>query len=138
MMNECLQKRFRGPAGSLGPLARLFSWLGRVVRSGRWPSRTGPSASSLELRLADRLSLGPRQSLALVEFSGQFLLVSVGGEGAPTVLPSPFFQSAQNDTSDNGKRHRPAGGASNWGPAQSNARTGNVPARLRRPRRLSW
>lgn len=136
-MTESLQKRFRGPMGSSGPLAGLVSSLWRVVCSCCFPHRTGLGVGRPGLRLADCLSLGPRQSLALVEFSGQFLLVTVGGEGAPTVLPIPLIPSRENDPSDNGKGYRPVGRVSNCGTARSKAGSGHAPARLRRPRRLA-
>jgi hypothetical protein len=57
----------------------LAAWLlGRL----RGPARPRPS-----LTLLERITLAPRQSLALVEAEGRRFLVATSAEGSPTFLP---------------------------------------------------
>jgi flagellar biogenesis protein FliO len=48
--------------------------------------RRGPRAQP-RLALVERIALGPRQSLALIEAEGQRLLVATSQEGAPAFYP---------------------------------------------------
>jgi flagellar biogenesis protein FliO len=58
------------------PVGGLAGWLlGRLKAGGRTQSR---------LELVERISLAPRQSLALVEAEGRRFLVATSPEGAPT------------------------------------------------------
>jgi hypothetical protein len=47
---------------------------------GRW---RGAKRIEPRLRLVERIALGPRQSLALVETEGQRMLVATSAEGGP-------------------------------------------------------
>ncbi len=63
-------------AESLGGLA---GWLmARLRKSGRHEPR---------LALVERIALGPRQSLALVEAEGRRILVATSAEGGPAFYP---------------------------------------------------
>ncbi|MFY9855060.1 MAG: flagellar biosynthetic protein FliO [Terracidiphilus sp.] len=58
------------------PIGGLAGWLqGRLRAGGRTRSR---------LELVERISLAPRQSLALVEAEGRRFLVATSPEGAPS------------------------------------------------------
>lgn len=61
------------------PAGGLASWLlSRIHRTAHTQSR---------LTLLERISLAPRQSLALVEADGQRLLVATSAEGTPLFYP---------------------------------------------------
>lgn len=62
-----------------GPLGSLTAWLLDPMRR-----RQGMRP---QLRLIERISLAPRQSLALIEVEGKRLLVATAPEGAPTFHP---------------------------------------------------
>ena len=68
-----VQGESRGLAGSLA------GWLMR-----RW-NGVGRQQSGLEM--LDRIVLGPRQSLALIEAQGRRILVATSQEGAPAFYP---------------------------------------------------
>ncbi len=57
----------------------LVGWLMAKLRSRQ---RTEP-----RLALVERIALGPRQSLALVEADGRRLLVATSAEGGPAFYP---------------------------------------------------
>jgi len=57
----------------------LAGWLMRKVHSG---NRVQPRLAVLE-----RVTLGPRQSLALVEADGRRILVAIAAEGGPAFFP---------------------------------------------------
>ena len=67
----------------------------RVFGNLAWArGRLGSIQDRPVFRLASRLSFGPRQGLALVELSGRYLLVTLGGEGAPGVVAPHFIPVA--------------------------------------------
>lgn len=68
-MKEAVDERTQRQAGGLG------AWL--VSRFGR------RAAKLPRLRVVERIALGPRQSLALVEAEGRCFLVATSGDGAP-------------------------------------------------------
>jgi flagellar biogenesis protein FliO len=51
----------------------------------RWRGRQ--RAAEPRLALVERISLAPRQSLALVEAEGRRILVAISAEGAPAFYP---------------------------------------------------
>jgi flagellar biogenesis protein FliO len=53
-------------------------WAGWLLR--RWRGTKGPAP---RLRLVDRITLGPRQSLCLVEADGRKVLLATSADGAP-------------------------------------------------------
>jgi flagellar biogenesis protein FliO len=61
------------------PVGGLAGWLLGRIHAGR---RTQP-----RLELIDKISLAPRQSLALVEAEGRRFLVATSPEGAPAFYP---------------------------------------------------
>lgn len=63
-------------AGELGGLA---DWLMK-----KWRERQAPQP---RLALLDRITLAPRQSLALVEAEGRRILVATSAEGGPAFYP---------------------------------------------------
>ena len=67
--------RGESPLAAGGVAARLLTMLGR---GGKARPR---------LRLLERISLAPRQSLALVEAEGRRLLVATSADGAPCFYP---------------------------------------------------
>ncbi len=56
----------------------LAGWAGWILNRLRSDSRPRPS-----LQLVERITLAPRQSLALVEADGRRLLVATSADGAP-------------------------------------------------------
>jgi flagellar biogenesis protein FliO len=60
------------------PLGGLAGWLLGRVRTAR------SSAARPRLELVERITLAPRQSLALVEAEGRRFLVATSPEGAPS------------------------------------------------------
>lgn len=72
-------------AGQVSPSGGLAQWL--IDRFRRVPG-TGPRLAMLE-----RISLAPRQSLALIEADGRRLLVATSPQAAPAffVLDGPDF-----------------------------------------------
>ena len=72
-MGKCLTKvRTAAPPHKLGGVAGwLLNWLRRDPR---------PQPS---LALLERITLGPRQSLALIEADGRRFLIATSAEGAP-------------------------------------------------------
>jgi flagellar biogenesis protein FliO len=77
------------------PAGRLAVWLlERLRRSPRTPPR---------LALLERITLAPRQSLALVEAEGRRLLVATSPEGAPT-----FYALDESDLSVRQTRRSPS------------------------------
>ena len=71
------------------PIGGLAGWLLRRVRAG------GRTRSRLEL--VERISLAPRQSLALVEAEGRRFLVATSPEGAPTFYALDERSSSQGN-----------------------------------------
>ena len=69
-------RRAGAGAESLGGLA---GWLLGKVR--------GSKAERPRLALIDRMTLGPKQSLALVEAEGRRILVATSAEGGPAFYP---------------------------------------------------
>jgi flagellar biogenesis protein FliO len=63
----------------MAKIGGLAAWL--MERFRREPR---PPAS---LSLLERISLAPRQSLALVEAEGRMFLIATSGESTPAVLP---------------------------------------------------
>ncbi len=59
--------------------------------------RTGKATRESRLKIVDRLSLGGKQSLAVVSFDGSRYLVAIGAEGAPGLMrvqPAPASEGA--------------------------------------------
>lgn len=57
----------------------LAGWFLRKMRGTVLPRK--------KLVLVERITIGPRQSVALVEAEGQRILVAMSAEGAPAFLP---------------------------------------------------
>jgi len=73
----------------------VAGWLGRLKSRLRTDGRERP-----RLELLERVTLGPRQSLALVEAEGRRFLVATSPEGAPAFYPldgGPRFKGARVD-----------------------------------------
>jgi len=66
-------------AGGTDRLGGLAGWLVRKMRCAK-PERP-------RLALIDRMALGPRQSLVLVEAEGRRILVATSAEGGPAFYP---------------------------------------------------
>jgi flagellar biogenesis protein FliO len=89
--------------------AGLAGWLLDRLR-GRMPGARRPAP---RLQLVERIALGPRQMLALVEAEGRRLLVAISPEGAPA------FYAVD-------------------GAADANSGRAGSPGRARIPARVSW
>lgn len=68
--------------GSSGKTHRVGGWAGWLV--DRFRGRCGPRP---RLELVERIALGPRHSLALVEAEGRRILVATSAEGGPAFYP---------------------------------------------------
>ena len=68
----------RGKAATAAAAARLSGWLVGRFKGGSEQPR---------LALLERITLAPRQTLALVEAEGRRLLVATSPDGAPTFYP---------------------------------------------------
>jgi len=66
--SEAVESRTRGISGVAG-------WILRRLRSQKHAER--------RLELLERITLGPRQSLALIEAEGKRILVATSAEGGP-------------------------------------------------------
>ncbi|SPE26262.1 hypothetical protein SBA5_540019 [Candidatus Sulfotelmatomonas gaucii] len=93
-------------AGELGGIA---GWLMKRLR--------GRKAATARLALVERITLAPRQSLALIKAEGRRILVATSSEGAPAFFPL-------NDS--NGRAERPRAAAH------------NAPRATVRSARVSW
>ncbi len=93
-------------AGEVGGIA---GWLMKRLR--------GRKAATARLALVERITLAPRQSLALIEAEGRRILVATSAEGAPA-----FF--SLNDSTSRDKRTR--------------AGANSAPRATVRPARVSW
>jgi len=88
-------KAASGPLGTSRIWCELCRMATRVFGNLAWArGRLGSIQDRPVFRLASRLSLGPRQGLALVELSGRYLLVTLGGEGLPGVVAPHFIPVA--------------------------------------------
>ncbi|MGA7858951.1 MAG: flagellar biosynthetic protein FliO [Terracidiphilus sp.] len=81
-----------GPAGCEG------GWAGRLL--ARWHGR--PRVEP-RLALVERITLAPRQSLALIEAEGRRILVATSAEGGPAFYPldenaNPMARAGGNRT----------------------------------------
>jgi flagellar biogenesis protein FliO len=94
---------FGGMAGWL-----MKSWRGRKSATSR-------------LALLDRITLAPRQSLALIEAEGRRILVATSAEGAPAFFPLNDRNDDRNGVDE---------------PAQAGVL--NAPRATVRPARVSW
>ncbi|WP_396126813.1 flagellar biosynthetic protein FliO [Acidicapsa ligni] len=63
----------------------LAGWLARFWM--QWQRSIGSAAHRSRLALIERLPLGPKQTLLLVEADGMRLLLSISSEGAPVFFP---------------------------------------------------
>lgn len=61
---------------------RVGGWAGRLLARFAGASHRHP-----RLRMVERITLAPRQSLALVEAEGRLLLVATSADGAPAFYP---------------------------------------------------
>lgn len=61
---------------------RAAGWAGWLLGRLRGETQSRPS-----LVLMERITLGPKQSLALVEAEGRRILISTSAEGAPVFYP---------------------------------------------------
>ena len=68
-------------AGSESGRAKIGGWAGWLLARLRRESRPRPS-----LALLERISIAPRQSLALVEAEGRRFLVATSADGSPAFL----------------------------------------------------
>jgi flagellar biogenesis protein FliO len=71
--------RWAGEGAAAGRLGGWTDWLRARLSSQARPRR--------RLELIERIALGPRQTLALVEVEGRRFLVASAAEGAPAVYP---------------------------------------------------
>lgn len=100
-MNSRTESPSRVTRGWMAPGA-LGGWVVARLRSTK---KTTP-----RLTLVERIALGPRQSLALIEAEGQRLLVATSAEGAPAFYP---LQSCRGE--EGTRCARPAGqGRVSW------------------------
>jgi hypothetical protein len=78
-----------GTSGKTGtvPVAGLAGWL--------WGRLRGDSRPQPSLTLVERITLAPRQSLALVEAEGRRLLVATSPEGPPTFYALDEWRSGK-------------------------------------------
>ena len=77
----------------------LAGWLLAKLRGGRGSGRQAP-----RLALVERISLAPKQSLALVEAEGRRFLVASSAEGAASFYP--IEDAAQNTVRPRGVKAR--------------------------------
>ena len=78
----------------------LAGWLAAKFR--------GPERREPRLALLERITLAPRQSLALVEAEGRRFLVATSADGGPSIYPLDEFSGSFERTARIG-RGRPAG-----------------------------
>jgi flagellar biogenesis protein FliO len=90
-------------------LGGIAGWLMKMLR--------GKKAAAARLALVERITLAPRQSLALIEAEGRRILVATSQEGAPA-----FFSLNDSKSRD----ERPRAGAH------------NAPRATVRSARVSW
>lgn len=109
-----MAEKLGGMAGGLGGMTRwpggAAGWLIKRLRTGQ--------AAQSRLTLLDRITLAPRQSLALVEAEGRRILVATSAEGGPA-----FFPLGDEQGLNAGQRTRARGDAG---------------AKMHRPARVSW
>lgn len=67
---------------SSGPAGNLNGWAGWLLARWQRRRRTEP-----RLALVERITLAPRQSLALIEAEGRRILVATSAEGGPAFYP---------------------------------------------------
>lgn len=81
----------------------LAGWLLRRLRVG-FGGKLGRSARRVpRLTLVERISLAPRQQLALVEAEGRRLLVATSPDGAPTFYPLGGEEPVVRDPAPNAR-----------------------------------
>jgi flagellar biogenesis protein FliO len=73
----------------------LGGWTGRMIK--KLARRDGPRP---RLELLERLTLAPRQSLALIEADGRRILVATSGDGGPAFYPLDRDARAQAHVAD--------------------------------------
>lgn len=64
--------------GGAGKRSELGGWAGWLLRRWRGSQRAAP-----RLKLVDRITLAPRQSVCLVEADGRRVLLATSADGAP-------------------------------------------------------
>ena len=75
-------------AAETKPIGGLAGWLAAAVTQRRRPGH--------RLELLERITLAPRQSLALIEAEGRLLLVATSAEGSPAFYNLHGLRSAGN------------------------------------------
>jgi flagellar biogenesis protein FliO len=83
----------------------LAAWLVKRLKGGRGEQRKS------RLTMLDRISLAPRQSLALVEAEGRRFLVATSAEGGPAFYPldqSPALRRTASSSVKTGQQARSA------------------------------
>jgi hypothetical protein len=75
-------ERAGGPEGAGGPAGFVGGWAGWLL--ARWHGR---GRREPRLALVERITLAPRQSLALIEAEGRRILVATSAEGRPAFYP---------------------------------------------------
>lgn len=73
----------RNSAPATPPTASLVCRLLKPI----WKKLRSAESSRSRLELVERISLAPRQSLALVEADGRLLLVATSADGGPAFYP---------------------------------------------------
>jgi len=119
-------KGLTGLSGLMGLAGRLIRWWRSSTLAG-----AGRGGRARRLALIERIALGPRQTLALVEADGIRLLVTVSPEGAPAVFPL-----AQADSFERGALARPRPAPARSGMRRS-GRAGAA-GRVCRPEGARW
>ena len=74
-MTHMLSPKFSG--GEPAPVAGLAGWL-----LTRWRREVRPPR---RLRVMERVTLGPRQTVSLIEADGQRFLVAISPDGSPAI-----------------------------------------------------
>lgn len=95
-----MKQEVHGEAGTTAsPIGGLAGWMLKRLRVVR---RSAPKLAVLE-----RISLAPRQSLALVEAEGRRFLVATSAEGTPAfyALDEPARRTSQRPSGRSGTDH---------------------------------
>jgi len=94
--------------------ARIGGVTGWLLARFRRSPGTGP-----RLELVERIALGPRQWLSLVEAEGSRILVATSAEGGPAFYPLERVRSLNRDRSLETRTPRAAGAKALRGPRVS-------------------
>ena len=72
------EKLHRLAGTTVGLAGRLLGWL-----QGMWSGRVQAAQARPRLAVLDRITLGPKQNVALVEVEGRRFLIATGPDGSP-------------------------------------------------------